>query len=198
MRSVQLIIGGSPAPWGLTGVSLHDAGSLSFTNTANSSLIWPAGGLSSGRLDIALSGVPAGALIDGVECAEFVELPPVADSDDSFVDHVVLMTNDLDRTCSSVAGVTGCPLKRVREVGEIRQGFHRIGEGGVIIEVVERADVSATELWGFVLATQSFDEIIANAGDLVTEPKQAVQPGRLISTVKPSAGLGVPVALMTV
>lgn len=171
---------------------------MSFAHTANASLIWPAGGLSSGRFDIALSGVPAGALIDGVACADFVELPPVADSDDLFVDHVVLMTNDLDRTCSSVADVTGFPLKRVREVGEIRQGFHRIGDGGVIIEVVERADVTTTELWGFVLATQSFDEIIANAGDLVTEPKQAVQQGRQISTVKSSAGLGVPVALMTV
>lgn len=198
MRSVQLIIGGSPAPWGLTGVSPNTRDGVAFAHTANASLIWPAGDLSPGRLDIALSGVPAGALIDGVACAEFVELPPVADSDDSFVDHVVLMTNDLDRTCSSVADVTGCPLKRVREVGEIRQGFHRIGEGGVIVEVVERADVSATALWGFVLATDSFDEIIATAGDLVTEPKQAVQQGRRISTVKSSAGLGIPVALMTV
>jgi hypothetical protein len=31
----------------------------------------------------------------------------------------------------------------------------------------------------------------------VSEPKDAVQPGRRISTVKASAGLGIPVALMT-
>lgn len=171
---------------------------MSFVHTANASLIWPANHLPTGAFNIAISGVRSGSIIDGVECGAFVELPESADSAGCFVDHVVLMTNDLDRTCSSVADVTGCPLKRVREVGEIRQGFHRIGDGGVIIEVVERADVTTTELWGFVLATQSFDEIIANAGDLVTEPKQAVQQGRQISTVKSSAGLGVPVALMTV
>lgn len=137
-------------------------------------------------------------MIDGVSCAEFVDLPKSNASTDCIVDHVVVMTNDLDRTCSSVGEVTGFPLKRVREVGEIRQGFHRIGEGGVIIEVVERADVVATSLWGFVLAIDSFADVVANAGDLVTEPKTAVQQGRTISTVKTAAGLGIAVALMTV
>ena len=93
--------------------------------------------------------------------------------------------------------VTGCPLKRVREVGEIRQGFHRVGENGVILEVVERADVSRTALWGLVIATPSFDHLVQAAGELVSEPKDAVQPGRRISTVKAGAGLGIPVALMT-
>lgn len=198
MRSVQLIIGGSPAPWGLTGVSLRNTGDISFAHTANASLIWPADELPSGALSIAFHGVPAGSLIDGVSCAEFVDLPKSNASTDCIVDHVVVMTNDLDRTCSSVGEVTGFPLKRVREVGEIRQGFHRIGEGGVIIEVVERADVVATSLWGFVLAIDSFADVVANAGDLVTEPKSAVQQGRTISTVKTAAGLGIAVALMTV
>ena len=198
MRSVQLIIGGSPAPWGVTGVSLRTEGDMTFAHTANASLIWPTGDLPSGQLSIAISGVPKGTEIDGVECAEFVDLPHVAEADGCFVDHIVLMTNDLDRTCGSVGEVTGSPLRRVREVGEIRQGFHRIGKGGVIVEVVERADVSATSLWGFVLATESFDSVVADADDLVTEPKSAVQQGRQISTVKSAAGLGVAVALMTV
>ena len=107
------------------------------------------------------------------------------------------MTNSLDRTSEAVTEVTGCPLKRVREVGQIRQGFHRVGEGGVILEVVERADVSRTSLWGLVIATPSFDDLVHSAGDLVSEPKDAVQPGRRISTVKAGAGLGIPVALMT-
>lgn len=170
---------------------------MAFAHTANASLIWDSMS-PTGAFNIAISGVSARDVIDGIQCADFVELPEGSTSPGYFVDHVVLMTNNLDRTCSSVGEVTGFPLKRVREVGEIRQGFHRIGEGGVIIEVVERADVSATALWGFVLATESFDDVVANAGELVTEPKQAVQKGRRISTVKPSAGLGVPVAFMTV
>ena len=54
------------------------------------------------------------------------------------LDHVVVTTNDLERTCAAIESATGSPLRRVREVGEIRQGFHRLGGGGLIVEVVER------------------------------------------------------------
>jgi len=198
VRAVQLILGGSPSPWGLTGVSIQTSGAYSYAHTTNASLVWPVNELPPGELHIAMSGVPMGADIDGIQCVEHIELPEATESSGYHVDHVVLMTNDLDRTCHAVAEVSGYPLKRVREVGEIRQGFHRIGQGGVILEVVERADVSQTSLWGFVLATESFDDIVDHAGDLVTTPKAAVQPGRRISTVKNSAGLGVAVALMSV
>jgi len=198
VRAVQLILGGSPSPWGLTGIPIQTSGEYSYAYTSHASLVWPATELPSGELQIAMSGVPMGSDIDGIQCAQFVDLPEVAEESGYHVDHVVVMTNDLDRTCHAVAEVSGYPLKRVREVGEIRQGFHRIGQGGVIIEVVERADVSQTSLWGLVLATESFDDIVDHAGDLVTTPKAAVQPGRRISTVKDSAGLGVAVALMSV
>ena len=164
---------------------------------SNATLVWPSEELPSGALEIAFDGVQLGADLDGIECAEFISTPDGLESSDSLIDHVVLMTDNLDRTCEAVTEVTGCPLKRVREVGEIRQGFHRVGEGGVILEVVERADVSRTSLWGLVIATPSFDDLVQAAGDLVSEPKDAVQPGRRISTVKAKAGLGIPVALMT-
>ena len=198
MRAVQLILGGSPSPWGLTGIPIQTSGEYSYAYTSHASLVWPATELPSGELQIAMSGVPMGSDIDGIQCAKFVDLPEVAEESGYHVDHVVVMTNDLDRTCDAVTEVSGHPLKRVREVGEIRQGFHRIGEGGVILEVVERVDVSETSLWGLVLSTESFDDIVTRAGDLVTAPKAAVQPGRRISTVKNSAGLGVAVALMSV
>lgn len=198
MRAVQLTIGGSPSLWGLTGVSVQTSGECSYAHTSNASLVWPVNELPSGKLLIAIDGVPTGADIDGIQCAGYVALPEAAGSSGFHVDHVVLMTNDLDRTCDAVTEVSGYPLKRVREVGEIRQGFHRIGEDGVILEVVERVDVSETSLWGLVLSTESFEDIVTRAGDLVTAPKAAVQPGRRISTVKNSAGLGVAVALMSV
>lgn len=197
MKPVQLFIGGSPSPWGLAGLSPQGSPVGSLASTANATLVWPLEELPSGALEIAFDGVQAGADLDGIECAEFISTPDALESSDSLIDHVVLMTNNLDRTCEAVTEVTGCPLKRVREVGEIRQGFHRVGEGGVILEVVERADVSRTSLWGLVIATPSFDDLVQAAGDLVSEPKDAVQPGRRISTVKAKAGLGIPVALMT-
>jgi len=197
VKPVQLNIGGSPSPWGLAGLSPQGSPVGSLASTSNATLIWPSEELPSGALEIAFDGVQSGADLDGIECAEFISIPDGLKSSDSMIDHVVLMTDDLDRTCEAVTEVTGCPLKRVREVGEIRQGFHRVGENGVILEVVERADVLRTSLWGLVIATPSFDDLVHAAGELVTEPKDAVQPGRRISTVRAGAGLGIPVALMT-
>jgi hypothetical protein len=48
----------------------------------------------------------------------------------SGLDHVVVLTADLERTSAAIAEVTGCELKRIREVGTMRQGFHRIGHRG--------------------------------------------------------------------
>lgn len=197
MKPVQLFIGGAPSPWGLAGLSPQGSPVGTLASTSNATLVWPSEELPSGALEIAFDGVQSGADLDGIECAEFISTPDGLESSDSLIDHVVVMTNNLERTCEAVTEVTGCPLKRVREVGEIRQGFHRVGEGGVILEVVERADVSRTSLWGLVIATPSFDDLVQAAGDLVSEPKDAVQPGRRISTVKAKAGLGIPVALMT-
>lgn len=113
-------------------------------------------------------------------------------------DHLVVMTSSLDRTCSAIESVTGAPLKRVREAGSVRQGFHRMGE--LVIEVVETAQVSAptASFWGFVWNVHDLDAVCRGLGpELVTEPKAAVQPGRRIATVRAAAGLGVPLALMT-
>jgi hypothetical protein len=114
------------------------------------------------------------------------------------IDHVVVSTDDLVRTCGAIADVTGEPLKRVREAGAIRQGFHRVD--GLIVEVVERAgqDPGPATLWGFVLTVADLDASVALLGeDVIGEPRDAVQPGRRIATVRSSAGLGVPLALMS-
>ena len=127
MKPVQLFIGGSPSPWGLAGLSPQGSPARSLASTANATLVWPSEELPSGALEIAFDGVQAGADLDGIECAEFISTPDGLESSDSLIDHVVLMTDNLDRTCESVTEVTGCPLKRVREVGEApRRRLHRI------------------------------------------------------------------------
>ena len=75
------------------------------------------------------------------------------------LDHVVVATDSLERTSGAIADATGAPLKRVREVGEIRQGFHRVGGGGLIVEVVERAGLpeGPATLWGLVLNVEDLD-----------------------------------------
>jgi len=116
------------------------------------------------------------------------------------IDHVVVMTGDLEPTTGGIALATGCELKRIREVGKIRQGFHRIGRGGLIVEVVQHEDDnrSAAEFWGLVIIVEDLDDACARLGtDRVGEPKDAVQPGRRIATIRSSVGLGTAVALMS-
>ena len=50
-------------------------------------------------------------------------------------DHVVVMTSSLERTCGAIESATGESLRRIREAGPVRQGFHRLGQ--LIVEVVE-------------------------------------------------------------
>jgi len=113
-------------------------------------------------------------------------------------DHLVVMTSSLERTCGAIEAATGEPLKRIREAGPIRQGFHRLG--GLIIGVVESDRVTAptASFWGFVLIVDDLDAVYARLGDdLVSAPKAAVQPGRMIASFRGAAGLGLPIALMT-
>lgn len=116
------------------------------------------------------------------------------------LDHVVVLTNDLERTSDAISAATGCELKRVREVGTMRQGFHRLGRGGLIVELVERPDIEPgpATFWGVVLNVEDIDDAFARLGeDRLSPPKDAVQPGRRIATVRADVGLGLPVALMT-
>lgn len=118
----------------------------------------------------------------------------------SGLDHVVVLTPDLERTSVAIEAATGCELKRIREVGTMRQGFHRIGRGGLIVELVERPDLSdgPASFWGLVLIVEDLDAACDLIGpDRISAPKDAVQPGRRIATIRTDVGLGLPVALMT-
>lgn len=122
------------------------------------------------------------------------------------IDHVVVMTPDLDRTVRAVERTLGLPLKRTRE-GEaygqpMRQAFFRMGE--VILEVVGPPETDGSRgdgpagFFGLAVTVASLDAACDHLGpDLVSAPKPAVQEGRSIATIRSAAGLAVPVALMS-
>lgn len=141
--------------------------------------------------------------VDGLATTVVAAAPPVF-ADHSLgaatLDHVVVSTPDLERTSAAIAAATRHELRRIRDLGAIRQGFHRIGRGGVIIELVEHRDAPAgpAAFWGLVLIVDDIDAACALLGpELVSSPKDAVQPGRQIATLRAEAGLGLPVALMS-
>jgi catechol 2,3-dioxygenase-like lactoylglutathione lyase family enzyme len=115
------------------------------------------------------------------------------------IDHVVVMTPDLDRTIAAVERGLGVPLKRIREAQagdrDVRQAFFRMGE--VILEVVwsgPHAEGRA-KFWGLAVTVADLDATFDALGpDQMTVPKSAVQPGRRIARLH---GPAVPVALMS-
>jgi hypothetical protein len=123
------------------------------------------------------------------------------------IDHVVAMSPDLDRSME-VLKSAGLDLRRIRErptpAGAPRQAFFRLG--AVILEViqepagvVERSNDphGPTRFWGLALVTDDLDSTVAHFAEHASEIRPAVQYGRRIATLKRSAGLAVPVALMS-
>lgn len=115
------------------------------------------------------------------------------------VDHVVINTDDLDRTCAAIESAIGEVVRRERDAGNgVEQRFFRLDN--TIVEVVSGPHTkgSSASLWGFVISVDDLFEAAESLGpDTVSPPKRATQPGRFISTVRSSVGLGVPLAMMT-
>ncbi|HEY3020338.1 MAG TPA: VOC family protein [Solirubrobacteraceae bacterium] len=114
------------------------------------------------------------------------------------VDHVVVATPDLGRTFAVLQGA-GLELRRVRDAGPTaRQGFFVVGDA--VLEVVGPRDPDGdgpASFWGLVLVVEDLDAAAERLGPLLGAPRDAVQPGRRIATVRREAGLGTAVALMT-
>jgi hypothetical protein len=136
-----------------------------------------------------VDGLPTGVTTD----------PPSADAPHRNgamgLDHVVVTTPDFDRTATALDDA-GIPLRRVREVGEIRQGFRRLGPA--ILEIVEAPKMPAgpARFWGLVVTVADLVGVRARLAPHVGEIRDAVQPGRQIATLSDSAGLSPRIAFM--
>jgi hypothetical protein len=122
------------------------------------------------------------------------------------VDHVVMLSPDLDRTVGELES-RGFDLRRTREGptpgGSTRQAFFRAGEP--ILEVVQAPEGTSVardpegpaRLWGLAFVVEDLERTGGALGDLLGRPRDAVQPGRRIATLRTEAGLGPAIAFMT-
>lgn len=177
-----------------------------------------------GEVRIRLAGTDAGKGLAGwslrdVEEVELDGLPtrrsdlpppddaPLHPNGIAAIDHVVAITPALERTVAALQAA-GLDLRRIREeptpAGAPRQAFFRLGS--VILEVVQEPPEAIDRgggndrpafFWGLAFAVPDLDATVAGLGDRVGEIRDAVQPGRRIATLRRSAGLSVPIALLS-
>ncbi len=168
-----------------------------------------AGAAGSGLAGWSLRGIESTEL-DGLPTTRSEGPPPVGTpahpNGVTAIDHVVAITPDLGRTVAALEAA-GLDLRRIRDeptpAGAPRQAFFRLGE--VILEVVQEPDEAIEKaggdhpafFWGLALVAPDLDAAVEMLGDRAGEVRDAVQPRRRIATLRRSAGLAVPVALMT-
>jgi hypothetical protein len=200
----ELFIADEPAAWSAAGFAVE--GELCEVGSVRLRLEGPA----RGRGIVAWSLRGAGSLeFDGLPTTAS-EQPPAAGARHPngvvSIDHLVVITPDLDRSTAALREA-GFDLRRLREGptpgGSARQAFFRMGE--VILELVaapEGTRIAAdpagpARLWGISFLVEELERTAAALGDLVGEPRAAVQPGRRIATLRKAAGLGPAIAFMS-
>ncbi len=155
-----------------------------------------------GVADVELDGLPTAGSISPVPTPA-----PAHPNGVRAIDHVVAMSPVLDRTVHALTDA-GLDLRRIREqptpAGAPRQAFFRLG--AEILEVVqEPADAvergcgpaQPARLWGLALVADDLDGVVERLGSRAGAIRSAVQPGRRIAPLRRSAGLAIPVALMS-
>lgn len=119
------------------------------------------------------------------------------------LDHVVVLTRDLDATDSAFAAA-GLERRRVREVPGAappqRQHFYVLGSA--VCELVGPAEgtgrAGSARFWGLAFVAPDLDDTVAALGLLCGPVRDAVQPGRRIATLRHrAAGLPMPVVLLS-
>jgi hypothetical protein len=116
------------------------------------------------------------------------DAPPVGHPNGATaIDHVVMLTDEFDATVERLRAKR-LDFRRTRDAGEgRRQAFFVLGP--CLLELAGPVE-GGERFWGLTLVAE---DLLPFGGN----PKDAVQPGRRITTIPGEAGLGIPVAVMT-
>ena len=115
------------------------------------------------------------------------------------LDHVVVSSPDSARTTAALEAI-GLPAKRTRDIGRgMQQVFFRAGEAILeLVGPVEPKGDGPAGFYGLAINVEDLDATKASLGDRLTDPKDAVQPGRRIATLKTrDLGISTAIAFMT-
>ena len=120
------------------------------------------------------------------------------------IDHVVVSSPDVDRTVGALTD-QGFRERRRRTTGRYGEPMVQVffWVGDVILELVGPTDVPAGEVgpaafFGLALISTDLEATAAGLGELLGTPREAVQPGRLIATLRlERLGGSVPTVIMS-
>lgn len=199
----ELLVADPPQAWRDAGFSVD--GEVARVGSVRIRLLGPAAGR--GITGWSLRGVADGVpdLLDGLPTTRSDAPPAEPDNHPNgalWVDHVVVASPDLDRTISVFEG-TGLEVRRVRDFDlggtPMRQVFFRLGE--VVLELVGTPEPSGdgpATFWGITHTVADLDATAALLGKRTGRIKDAVQPGRRITTLRHrELGMGVATAFIT-
>lgn len=192
----ELVVADEPDAWSAAGFTVDDDGGCRI-GTVRVRLVGPVFNGARGIQSWALRGVDDGS-IDGLVTVAGPPGPTAAADHPNGVrsiDHVVVGTDDCDRTVTAFRLFDLEPRRSRRyEMGgrAMRQVFFRAGE--VVVELVG-PDAPGTPpdaaprqpkpagFWGLAHIVDDIDATADLLGDATSAPKDAVQPGRRISTL---------------
>lgn len=199
----ELLVADAPEAWAAAGFAV-DEDAVCRVGTVRIRLTGE--GAVRGLTGWSLRGIRAGTTdLDGIATARSeagMSAAGVHPNGVTHIDHVVQSAPDLSRAKAAWASV-GLEPRRERD-GElggapIRQVFYRLGE--VILEVVGSPDSAGpgpSTLWGLTYAVADIDATAGFFGERTGRVKDAVQPGRSITTLRHrELGLSVRTALIS-
>ena len=199
-RLAALAVADEPAAWTDAGFAVDDGGRCWLGDVAVALTPGTGRGVQAWSLDGVdgpLDGLPALDLLPEAPVDAAVLHP----NGTTAIDHVVVMTPDLDRTVAALEGA-GLEARRVRDAEAggrpIRQVFFRLGDP--VLEVVGPPEPSGdgpARFFGLALTVADLDATATALGEHLGEVKDAVQPGRRIASLRRSAGCTTALAFMS-
>ena len=202
----EILVGEPPDAWGAAGFHVDDDGTCRI-GAVRVRLVGRDGGKR--ILGWSLRDAPDASLadgrLDGLPTTRSTA-PPAAPADhpngSRHIDHVVLLTPDLARTAAALESI-GLDQRGQRDAdtygAPMRQLFFRLGE--VILEVVGQPDVAGAGdpgFFGLAITVADLDATARSLGEHLGTPKDAVQDGRRIATLRHrEIGMSVATAFMS-
>jgi hypothetical protein len=192
----ELDIADDPDAWRAAGFTVEDDG----TCTIGLIRLRLRGG-SEGVVGWGFAGLDEAAPIDGIPTTAVDDIgdPPTHANGSTSLDHVVVSTPNSARTVAAIEAM-GIPARRTRDIGRgMQQVFFRAGEAIIeLVGPVEPTGDGPAGFYGIAVNVTDLDATKAALGDRLTDPKDAVQPGRRIATLKTrDIGIATAIAFMT-